>query len=413
MPTLVNSRGFQLSWIVLMASALMLRYRKGSLGDASYYISNGEQILSRVNPYESGFRSGPLGAVALNVLLGRIPINLAEIMILVSGLLGCAIFAFALFPNQRSLVLMFVPVSIIFSSNRELLVNHQINGIILILIAGFWFLRGTSSKIGFLAATLCAAVAVDLKPHIALPILVVLFFAEKNLKGGVATLFWVVLAHLLCNFWLRTVTEVKWLQNLSDISKDDPWADVANIWPLLGHLPVADEILKLLATLSYLAVTAILGYFAFQRSKAILVLVALSTPVIGIYSHLYDLGALFFLSLLISGPSRKSPLFYLFFNFVIVFKSFNSFEGFFLLTVANIYIFLLFKSSENESSKSNLRSLGLGLLLYFCYQFGVSNLSLAENDIKSLTICVVTLLAICLAQHSLSKENFGIKKIKQ
>jgi len=391
----------------------MLRYRKGSLGDANYYISNGEQILSRVNPYESGFRSGPLGAVALNVLLGKIPVNLAEVMILVSGLLGCAIFAFALFPNYRSLVLMLVPVSIIFSSNRELLVNHQINGMVVIFIAGFWFLRGTSSKIGFLTGTFCAAVALDLKPHIALPILVVLFFAEKNLKGGVTTLFWVALSHSLCNFWLGTVTEVKWLQNLSDISKDDPWADVANIWPLLGHLPVDHEILKLLATLSYLVVIAILGYLAFQKSNAFLVMVALSTPVIGIYSHLYDLGALFFLSLLISGSSRKSPLFYLFLNLAIVFKSFNSFEGVFLLVLANIYIFLVFKSSENHSSKSNLRGMGLGLLFYFCFQFGVSKLSLAENDIKSLTICVVTLLAICLAQPLLSKESFGIKKVKQ
>jgi hypothetical protein len=275
-----------------------------------------------------------------------------------------------------------------------------------------WFLRGTTSKIGFLAGTFCAAVALDLKPHITAPILVVLFFAEKNLKGGVATLSWVLLSHLLCDFWLGTVTEVKWLQNLSDISKDNPWSEVANIWPLLGHLPVAHEILKLLAIFSYLVVLVILGYLALKNSNVFLVLVALSTPVIGIYSHLYDLGALFFLALLISAPEKKSPVFYLFLNFVIIFKSFNSLEGIVLLVFANVYLLLALRDSDKQSRERNLRGMGLGLLFYFCYQFGISMLSITENDIKSLTICIVTLLAISLAQPLFSKESFVIQKIK-
>ncbi len=110
-----------------------------------------------------------------------------------------------------------------------------------------------------------------------------------------------------------------------------------------------------------------------------------------------------------NAPREKSPLFYLFFNFAIVFSSFDSPQGMILLVLANSYLFLILKYSRDQDKIGGLRSMSLGLLFYFCYQFVVRELFVDENVTKSLTICVMALLVLRLVHPLLSKEGLNRK----
>lgn len=381
---------------ISFVSALVLNYKKNSLGDADYYVRNGGEIISRINPYESGFRSGPLGAIFLNLSFNNIPVGLAEPLILASGLVGSFVLISIIFPKYQVTCFLLLPISILFASNRELLVNHQINGIIWILISAYVILIKRTSKFFFLIGTFSAAVALDLKPHISIPIFLVLFLIEKNFTAVAGTAFWILLAHMLCDLWLGSITEITWLRNLADISKDNPWADIANIWPLLSYLPVAEQLVKNISILIYLFGLITLAGTALITSNKKLILMAFGTPVIGLYCHLYDLGPLILLTLVLHTSSKNPMLLYLYLNLAVVFKSFNSMEGVILLIIANLLFFLVRNYSNKKGILHEILGLVLGLATYLGYQITMNFFAIPENDFKSFTICLVALLSLSL-----------------
>ena len=127
---------------------------------------------------------------------------------------------------------------------REIVVDGQITGILYLLIFSAFLLlkrKRTASryKTNVFIAALLSAVAVDLKPHICLPIILFIGLAQQRYRYLIAVLAVLISAHLLIDIWFRSFTELQWLQNLLGVqgSKNySKWPEQYNIWPIFDHL---------------------------------------------------------------------------------------------------------------------------------------------------------------------------------
>ena len=316
--------------IILFASVILIfnLYNIGTGGDFRYYVDNGANIFIGINPYLNDFRSGTFGPLAIYLFSRVIPEGIIQFSFYFLNILG--IFSILYYFKSKltfsSLVICFT--LIIWSAPfREIVVDGQITGILYLLIFSAFLLlkrKRTASryKTNVFIAALLSAVAVDLKPHICLPIILFIGLAQQRYRYLIAVLAVLISAHLLIDVWFRSFTELQWLQNLLGVqgSKNySKWPEQYNIWPIFDHLlPGGYLFWKSLSVISVITIFALLTYLSIKRKEEIIWFIVASLSMVIPYSQFYSLTLLVSITLVRVLRRDINTIGYLFIAFILV-----------------------------------------------------------------------------------------------
>ena len=396
---------------VVISLFLVISHINGSLGDASYYISNGERLFEGENAYEDGFRSGPLGAIYLYILSLMFAQPLLELILQFCNIIGPILFVTLLFGNKRQAI-KYWPILIMFSAFRELLVNHQINGFILVLLSVFLISRKSEKLQVNLAGNFAAVLALDLKPHLVIPIILSLTLLKRDWINLLMIVAITTMLHISINIHLKTITETQWVQNLREISNapgNSDWADIFNVWPLIDQIINAPGVLKVIALSTFLVLCLALPTISKKTSVNTGTYIALATPLIGVYGHFYDLVPFLLISFLYLEKYSDQAYIWFFVNCALIFRGVDSLNEAIFLTVANSFLLGLSIRDRYLKKARILKSSVYGITLYLVFHELTENLITDENIMRSFLISFIGFVTFFSTIKKISRMQGVVK----
>jgi hypothetical protein len=396
---------------VLISIYLVTSHTNGSLGDAGYYISNGERLFEGENAYEDGFRSGPLGAIYLYVLSLIFAQPLLELILQFCNIAGPILFVTLLFSDKRQAI-KYWPILIMFSAFRELLVNHQINGFILVLLSMFLISRKSEKLHVNLVGNFAAVLALDLKPHLVIPIILSLTLLKRDWINLLRIVAITTMLHISINIHLKTITEIQWVQNLREISNapgNSDWADIFNVWPLIDEVIDAPEVLKVIALSTFFVLCLALPTISKKTSANTGTYIALATPLIGVYAHFYDLVPFLLISFLYLEKYSDQAYFWFFVNCALIFRGVDSLNEVIFLTVANSFLLGLSIRDRYLKKARILKSIICGSALYLVFHELTENLITDENILRSFLISFIGFVTFVSTIKKISRKQGVVK----
>ncbi len=274
--------------VMLLIAVVFILFRwwkPTELTDLSFYTESGKAILNGKNPYSSPdlYQSkwGAFGAILLYLGFGWYPIIVASSLLLILNCLGIYLFTKISANKGFSHLGIATALILISSVNRENLVNGQITGLILLAIAiGIRYLNQTKSS---LLSVFCLGFAIEMKPQVAIPLIIFLFSRNQFPARGVFLYFIVT---RICLFAISgKFIEIDLAILLLTKSTKNPngeWHDTNNILPILDHFINNSSVLR---GIGLVATLVLLWGIAARKSLTFLILL----PVVFPYIHLYDL----------------------------------------------------------------------------------------------------------------------------
>lgn len=288
---------------VLSTLLLLFYYRAGGIADTGRlnvglrdlgpFVDGGKAIISGINPYDPVLtRGGSAGSLAIGILSILIPQGLVMISFQILNFLGLFYFI-RKFPIQLTLETRYIIflIGIWSAPFRENLSLNQITGIVLGLIAlGFLTEFRKNRVIRIIISRLSIGLAMDLKPQIVFPIIIIFFifkyFRREILEAGVTLLS----IHIFIDLRIGKIIEKDYLHFLSTLakqSKGSDFGDSVTYWPLLQELGI--NLRGIFVGTSAMIVVGFLIYklTAIKNPASILAL-SVIVPTFGSYYHLYD-----------------------------------------------------------------------------------------------------------------------------
>lgn len=384
------------------------KFQTFSLGDGSYYTTNGQKILSGVNVYEQGFRSGSFGAVFLYLVSKILTNSITEIFFQLSNVMGPLLLV-SVITKQRYKVFKFWPLLVLIAPSRELLVNHQINGFLYLLITIWLVLINSKFKYANLVSIPFATIALDLKPHLIIPILLTQAISKKRYFNLLHILFFELIMHLIIDLRLKTLSEIYWIKNLTSLSSTHEygeWYENYNVWPLIDKILLPTSVTKILAVASFGLLLFMLPIISRKKGVPFSVAVAFASPIVGLYCHLYDLAPFVVLAIFATYSNPVNVYFWAFLNMSIIFHGPQGIGSWVILLVINLTSIVILKKSNYYAIKDILSSSLIGFGLYFILTRTVMALIQTELLLRSSLIGALVLLGvISIGKTSLKKDK--------
>ena len=281
----------------LLCIPLLVHFNWPFARDTAVYVEGFSSFLEGQNPYESGvFRAGLFGSSFLYALASLIPQQLESLFFLSLNVLGVRFFI-THFLSDATIKLKFsASVLVIWSSiNREGLNTIQIMGILLGLQV--FMLRALDfnemrpqTKLEKCIGVLSTALALDLKPHLVLPMFIILVLRYKKYSFLVYTSLVLLLGHALIDSFFGKILTFDWIRLVLGLANQpigESRADFVNIWSLIFRFADFGNLNRMLP---YLLIALIILFVSFKRNLAHIdcVYVGLCLPLLSTYSHLYD-----------------------------------------------------------------------------------------------------------------------------
>lgn len=320
--------------ILILASIFFLlhEYRVGSprvdhtnfpgLRDLGTYMQAGNSVLNGQNPYANPvLRIGAWGALPFGVFSFIHNVQFSVLFFQILNLLGVFL-SVRYFTNFYKAAFSPVFLLLIWSSGfRELLVNCQITGIILGLTTiGIICLRRNKPLFDLYGA-ICISLAVDMKPHLVMVLMIVLFIEIKRLRPVLLTLGTSIITHLGIDLYIKQNTTFEWVSRLIGLrnsANDSSLGDTQTFWRILQLNRYVDNGTAIFSTLLVVIFTFLAIYCArqsyFFKSYAYAALV----PAYFIYFHSYDLLFISIFGLIVLQKSRHFLLGTLILSLVII-----------------------------------------------------------------------------------------------
>jgi hypothetical protein len=375
----------------------------GSGGDFQYYIRNGKLIADGINPYLGEFRSGTFGPVALYFLSKTTPSNFLQSLFFVLNLLGIfsILFYFKSKLTRNALLISFI-FALWSAPYREIVIDGQITSLLYLLIfSSLLLLRRkiqTSGRFIHVAtAGFLSAIAIDLKPHICLPIIFFVGLAQRKIGYLSSVLIILVTFHALIDVKLGRVTEVEWLRNLIGVqsSKDySNWPEQYNIWPVLDYLIPGYITWKIISIICMVVIFAVLVFLSLYKKELSIWFITASLSMVIPYSQLYSLTLLVVITMVHIVSKKLNYAAFLFVSFVLIPRYWTEPKN-----MIFVLLFLIIFSAFDVINKRNsflriLKSIAVGTLLNVVIHAWNDNLNMSE-DLKRSLICIeVTLLSM-------------------
>jgi len=394
------------SFIAMVSIILIYRtYTIGTGGDFQYYINNGKLISDGINPYGGDFRSGTLGPLAMYVLSRIIPSNSIQNLFFILNLLGilAILMYFRSKLTSNALLLCFI-FAIWSAPYREIVTNGQITSLLYLLIFFSLLLlrrqnEGYRKLINLGTAALLSAIAIDLKPHICLPIIFFVGLAQRNIRYLGLVIVIIILSHALIDVQLGAITEIEWIQNLVGVQSTkeySKWPEQYNIWPILDYAIPGYFFWKSISALCIVSVVALLVYLSVHKKEQSIWFVVASLSMVIPYSQLYSLTLLVVISMVHIVSTKLDNTAYLFLLFVLIPRYWTEPKN-----IIFIMVFLVIFSAFNviEEKISILKNIGFvltGTLLNILVHVLNDSLELNEDLRRSLICVEVTIFSLIL-----------------
>jgi hypothetical protein len=281
------------------------------LGDDGIYIRAGQRLASQGNLYQDSFRSGPLGAIFLFGLWKMFPAGIAWIVFQLIYVSSVAAISLLLTKSRTIEIRLCVTLfAITAAPMREHLHNHQITALVIFLCMWPFFLERRKPLFILFGAASCA-IAIDLKPHLALIIILALSIYSRVLMMPMLAISFLILSHLVISLYSGRNISAEYISFLFDLSSSNEWGESVHLWPLFEKLNVNQDFLHILEYASVALVLGLILWSAFKRNMShVLILISLLTYLLS-YAHFYDLILLCILVTIVSmcSPSSKSVIF--------------------------------------------------------------------------------------------------------
>ena len=271
-------------------SVLFYRYRSQQ-GDFGDFIKAGELIWNQQNPYsELMYVNSPVSAVAFYLISRVVPLLLIPTFIQVLNVLGLLYFFKVILKESKHEIMLWVFFLLLFfNSTRALVANVQVTGLLLGLIATSLTLARSSASSYKVVFPLWFAM--ELKPQLAIPFVLILLFNGKLHKAKAVILAtYYVFAHLLVHVKFGSSIDLLWIKKVISYSSNSMREGYEiSYWKGLAILSEQENFVKLLSQVVVLLTLILVVYLALKARTSWALLVALLFPIQNSYLHLYDL----------------------------------------------------------------------------------------------------------------------------
>jgi hypothetical protein len=406
---------------------MVLRFNWPTGRDSAVYANGFQDLLNGENPYSEGiFRSGLFGSIPFYLVARALPQSLEAAAFLSLGICGTALFLryFTRRNNQISSLIILV-VTIGSSANREALNNIQITGVILGLMILVTYsaseLTKPNIKLGhLLLGSISMAIAIDLKPHLVLPLFLMLFSYRRYWLIVLSALSLWSLAHFLIDFISGKAWTLTWFRLMIDLAtrpNTQDRSDFVNIWSIFSVLFGDSTILNLfpyLIIFSFIALCLIYKWTDINKIMFFAVFLSLLST----YSHYYDYVPLVALCINRIFNEKTNALHYGYLSFIMLSQNLGEISGLLIVMFTTLALVAV-KSGINRVSSWRIEfmKLVLGLILFLAMHtvnnvligFGVQ-----ESSVSATLVLIISAIIIIRSlykeklQKSVQEENLGI-----
>lgn len=385
---------------------VVYHYRNEGVRDLGYYEEAGKLLASKGNPYEElAWRSGPTGTIFLHFVFGAFP-NEAKIVLFQSvSVLGFILLIKPFLKGLNSLQLNFLFAAVIASAPvRETLSAKQLTGLMAMTIALSItpiLMRENLSRKQTIFASLMLAIALDLKPHILIPLLTMLIFYKSGLRLILLTAtLWAFMQGAL-SLYVKKFLLLEWFNNIKDLGNSlGKEGESVSLWKMLIIADISENLVISIASVFQIAILVFGLYLLKKQSIFFAILLVLISQSLGHYVHIYDfaLVSTMMLGLITIKNLRYSHL--LFLMFITVPLEYLKVSNIVLIVALSIFFCLV---------KSNMKRTSILCLAALATYYGVQNLNevfkLGYKDQLSLRMFESNLLVFLIVYNSFNGEK--------
>lgn len=365
---------------------------RSKLHDFGDFIKAGELIWNQQDPYSQlMYVNSPVSAVYVYMLSKVFFFLHFPIVIQILNIAGLYFFLNqVLRPSLSNSMLLAFALLPFMSPARALFANVQVTGLVLGLLAFAIFLS-RRSKPEFLVAV-PMWMAAELKPQMALPIILILVFeCRLNLKRIVLLSSYVVAGHTLVSLRFGSLLDLEWIRKLMRYS-DSSYREGYEIsyWKPLAIYTGQEGVVKILSFTIIIIFILCIIIFSLKGKIGYAILMSLLFPLQNSYLHLYDLVPIA-IALTVLGLKDKNilavaPVFFLAQLFVLKIPSQ-------LLTSFLFFIFLLVLTDRRRSFLRNtavaLATTGIAIGSYLVFKGVSEELQIVFTLVIPITICLI------------------------
>lgn len=385
-------------------------YRNEGVRDLGYYQEAGKVLAVQGNPYaDLAWRSGPVGTIFLHFAFGAFPNEVKIVLFQLISVMGFLLLVKPFLKGLNLLQLNFLFSAIILSAPvRETLSAKQLTGLIAMAIALSItpiLMRENLSRKQCIFAPLVLAIALDLKPHILIPLLIMMIFYKSGLKLILMSVTLLAFMHIAISVYCKKFLLFEWFNNIKDLGNSlGRDGESVSLWKILIIADISENLVVYISA-TFQIVILFLGLYLLKRKMILFaILIVMISQSLGSYVHIYDFALVSTLMLLLITKKNLSYIHLLFLMFVTVPLEYLKVFNLILITVLSIF-FCSIKAKE-----SNIYILCLAALLSY---YGVQNLNgvfnLGYKDQLSLRMFEINLLMFVIVYNSVI-EKILIKK---
>jgi hypothetical protein len=271
-----------------------------------------------------------------------------------------------------------------------LFANVQVTGLVLGLLAFAIFLSRRSKPELLIALPMW--MAAELKPHMALPFILILVFERGlNLKRIVLLSSYVVVAHTIVSLRFGSLLDLEWIHKLMRYS-DSSYKEGYEIsyWKPMAIYSGQENVVKTISLATIIIFLLCIINFSLKGKTTYAILMSLLFPLQNSYLHLYDLVPIT-LVLTVLGLKNKNilaiaPVFFLAQLFVLRIPSQ-------LITGLSFLVLFLVLTDQRKNFIRNtsvvLATTGIATGSYLMFKGVSEELQIVFNLVIPLTICLI------------------------
>ena len=280
----------------IFCEILILGSRVQGLHNSQLLIDVGDEVIHRTNPFVPPQPYGTFSGL-IYFILHKITFSTQNPLIFILlNLLGIFLLITYFNKEMSNYEKLFLLSILLFTSPiRALVGNVQHTGVILgsLIVGGIFYKYSLNSKhkvLLFVCASLSFVFAIDLKPQIALPYIIIFILLNRTIKLMLLTLILIILNHLIVDLWVGRFLEFDQIAVWRLMEKDSlAVSEQTSIWKLLNELFSSNIDWFKISFVLYICGIISLVYLTIKKPKSFYLQVALLLPLVTAYLHLYDI----------------------------------------------------------------------------------------------------------------------------
>jgi hypothetical protein len=293
---------------------------------------------------------------------------------------------------------------------RETLSAKQLTGLMAMAIALSVtpiLMRENLSRKQSIFAPLVLAIALDLKPHILIPLLMMMIFYKSGLKLILMSVTLLAFMHIVISVYCKKFLLFEWFNNIKDLGNSlGRDGESVSLWKILIIADISENLVVYISAI-FQIIILFFGLYLLKRKLILFaILLVLISQSLGSYVHIYDFALVSTLMLLLITKKNLSYIHLLFLMFVTVPLEYLKVFNLILIAVLSVFFCSL------KAKGKNVYILCLVALLTY---YGMQNLNgmfnLGYKDQLSLRMFEINLLMFLIVYNSVIEKRF-IKKLE-